>query len=169
VQINNRGILKISGERPIDSWKRSKFYKEVEVPKNCNVNGIQAKFANGYLQVIMPKATTAPPEQTKTPEVDGSGVDQKTKSEAIQDQVEKPAPAENKETASSSKEKMLPSPNVASPDNKKFAKDVTKPKQSVSRMKSCAKASLNVAVMVAVLVALSAYVYYMYRSTLVEE
>lgn len=162
VQINNGGILKISGERSIDSWKKTKFYKEVEVPKNCNTNRIQAKFANGSLYVIMPKTTTSTTEQTKPKESEGSGTgDHKTKSDSIQDdnQIGKlsapPPPAEDKEIA----EKMLPSSDQVHRQMEK----------SVSRMKRCAKMSLNVAVAVAVMAALAAYVFYMYKSTLLED
>ncbi|KAF7148480.1 hypothetical protein RHSIM_Rhsim03G0053700 [Rhododendron simsii] len=56
VHLSNRGTLRITGERPIDGTKRSRFTKEINVPKDCNPNEITAKFTNaGLLHIIMPK------------------------------------------------------------------------------------------------------------------
>ncbi|KAG5556263.1 hypothetical protein RHGRI_006764 [Rhododendron griersonianum] len=56
VHLSNRGTLRITGERPIDGTKRSRFAKEIKVPKDCNPNEITAKFTNaGLLHIIMPK------------------------------------------------------------------------------------------------------------------
>lgn len=183
VQINNRGILKISGERYVDSMKKSKFYKEVEVPKYCDTNGIQAKFASSRLYVIMPKIPKVSTEETNKTAADGSGVvaddNQKKKSEATQAPatVEKAAPApapaqaQAKDAGLISKKETQPFPNTVQ-SSSADPKDVTttKPKGSaVSRMKICAKTTLNVAVAVAVLAALTSFVLYMYRSVVVED
>ncbi|KAG5556266.1 hypothetical protein RHGRI_006766 [Rhododendron griersonianum] len=59
VHLSNRGTLRITGERPIDGTKRSRFAKEIKVPKDCNPNEITAKFTPaGLLHVIMPKKTS---------------------------------------------------------------------------------------------------------------
>ncbi|XP_058204290.1 inactive protein RESTRICTED TEV MOVEMENT 2-like [Rhododendron vialii] len=59
VHLINRGTLRISGERPIDGMKRSRFAKYIKVPKDCNPNEITAKFTNaGLLHIIMPKKTS---------------------------------------------------------------------------------------------------------------
>ncbi|KAI8562749.1 hypothetical protein RHMOL_Rhmol03G0059000 [Rhododendron molle] len=59
VHLSNRGTLRITGERPIDGTKRSRFAKEIKVPKDCNPNEISAKFTNaGLLHIIMPKKTS---------------------------------------------------------------------------------------------------------------
>ncbi|KAK1384697.1 hypothetical protein POM88_022432 [Heracleum sosnowskyi] len=59
VQISNQRVLKISGERPLNASKRSRFYKEVKVGKESNANEIRAKFLNGLLYVIIPKIVAA--------------------------------------------------------------------------------------------------------------
>lgn len=66
MQLSNLGVLKISGERPLSALKRSRFYKEVKVAKECNTNDIRAKFVNGLLYVVMPKTTTAVTEKVET-------------------------------------------------------------------------------------------------------
>ncbi|KAG5556265.1 hypothetical protein RHGRI_006765 [Rhododendron griersonianum] len=59
VHLSNRGTLRITGERPIDGTKWSRFAKEIKVPKDCNPNEIIAKFTNaGLLHIIMPKKTS---------------------------------------------------------------------------------------------------------------
>ncbi|XP_057467053.1 uncharacterized protein LOC130756533 [Actinidia eriantha] len=56
VHISNRRGLKITGERPLDNAKRSRFTKEIKIPKYCNANDITAKFNNsGFLYIVMPK------------------------------------------------------------------------------------------------------------------
>ncbi|KAL9242531.1 hypothetical protein vseg_016523 [Gypsophila vaccaria] len=65
VQVSNVGILKVTGEKPENTeagrLKIHRFAKETTVPKNCDVSGIRAKFANDELRVIMPKKVTPPP------------------------------------------------------------------------------------------------------------
>ncbi|KAG9148451.1 hypothetical protein Leryth_026687 [Lithospermum erythrorhizon] len=69
VQINNYGILKISGERQINATKKCKFYKEVPVPKNCINDEIRVKFINGCLYISMPKQASSAVHNTKKGEV----------------------------------------------------------------------------------------------------
>ncbi|KAL0410246.1 UNVERIFIED_CONTAM: heat shock protein [Sesamum latifolium] len=78
VQISNHGVLKISGERPLDASRKSRFYKEIQISSNCDASAIRAKFVNGCLYVTMPKRKPAVPpkngnesaktDQTPTPE-----------------------------------------------------------------------------------------------------
>ncbi|XP_057763112.1 inactive protein RESTRICTED TEV MOVEMENT 2-like [Arachis stenosperma] len=57
VQTNNKGLLTIFGERPLDSSnnKWSRFHKEIRLPKDTNVNEISAKLSHGVLSIVMPK------------------------------------------------------------------------------------------------------------------
>ncbi|KAA8517200.1 hypothetical protein F0562_017548 [Nyssa sinensis] len=47
------GTLKISGEHPV-SETRSRFYKEIKVPNDCNGSKIKANFIDGLLHIVMP-------------------------------------------------------------------------------------------------------------------
>ncbi|KAL2900799.1 Inactive protein RESTRICTED TEV MOVEMENT 2 [Bienertia sinuspersici] len=60
VQVNNLGILKVSGERPITEKKAKirRFIKESKLPQGCDINDIRAKFSGGHLHVTMPKKAT---------------------------------------------------------------------------------------------------------------
>ncbi|KAG1333924.1 putative inactive protein RESTRICTED TEV MOVEMENT 2 [Cocos nucifera] len=60
VQLDNFGNLRISGERPLADNKWSRFHKMFQVPEDCNVAEIQAKFENGSLYVKLPKLITEP-------------------------------------------------------------------------------------------------------------
>lgn len=62
VQVNNLGVLRVSGARPIDGGRMSRFLNETKIPQGCHANNIRAKFINGRLHVIMPKKVAAPPQ-----------------------------------------------------------------------------------------------------------
>ncbi|XP_057446702.1 inactive protein RESTRICTED TEV MOVEMENT 2-like [Lotus japonicus] len=67
VQTNNRGVLTIYGERPLggaSSTKWSRFHKEIRISKDCDVNGVQAKFSHGTLSIVIPKKSS-PIQQAK--------------------------------------------------------------------------------------------------------
>lgn len=57
IQINNSGILTITGGCPVDQTKSIRFKKETKVAKNCRRNEIRAKFSKGVLYVTMPKTS----------------------------------------------------------------------------------------------------------------
>ncbi|CAA7017382.1 unnamed protein product [Microthlaspi erraticum] len=61
IQINNNGILTITGACPVDQTKSIKFMKETKVAKNCRRNEIRAKFSKGVLYVTMPKTMVSAP------------------------------------------------------------------------------------------------------------
>ncbi|KAL7197982.1 hypothetical protein ACSBR2_020495 [Camellia fascicularis] len=68
VSISSGGILKISGERPIDGSKSSHFSKKIEISKDCNASEISAKFTSaGLLSISMPKKTVLVPKQDQQP------------------------------------------------------------------------------------------------------
>ncbi|XP_058086454.1 inactive protein RESTRICTED TEV MOVEMENT 2-like [Magnolia sinica] len=68
VQVDAMGNLKISGERPLDRNKWSRFRKDAHVPDNCNLDEIHAWLDNGILHITMPKTITRVDtrDQTKT-------------------------------------------------------------------------------------------------------
>ncbi|KVI00050.1 uncharacterized protein LOC112520320 [Cynara cardunculus var. scolymus] len=65
IQMNNMGILKITGENVIDGKRRSRFQKEIKVTKDYDSSDIHAKFSQGWLRVTFPKkvATPSTPER----------------------------------------------------------------------------------------------------------
>ncbi|KAI4347360.1 hypothetical protein L6164_008176 [Bauhinia variegata] len=86
VQANNRGILEIYGERPLEleASKRTRFRKKVNLPKDCNTHEIQAKFsqANGILSIVIPKKVIQPSAKDKENKTKDDG----TSSEAGREQ-----------------------------------------------------------------------------------
>ncbi|PKA50909.1 22.0 kDa heat shock protein [Apostasia shenzhenica] len=71
VLISTAGVLKISGERPIEGNHWSRFICNFNISRDCNVREIQAKFDadEGLLFVILPKSvprtSPAPPLQAQ--------------------------------------------------------------------------------------------------------
>ncbi|XP_061946721.1 inactive protein RESTRICTED TEV MOVEMENT 2-like [Populus nigra] len=61
VQVEEPGVVKITGERPIDGTLRSRFRKQIKIPKTCKTDEIRAKLSGDILQIIVPKQTTAFP------------------------------------------------------------------------------------------------------------
>ncbi|XP_043718041.1 inactive protein RESTRICTED TEV MOVEMENT 2-like [Telopea speciosissima] len=66
VQLNAPQNLKITGERNLGDNKWSRFEKNVKIPDNCDVNGLKAKFDNGFLYIIMPSKITPVQPQVQT-------------------------------------------------------------------------------------------------------
>ncbi|XP_071910850.1 uncharacterized protein [Coffea arabica] len=165
VHINNRGFLKISGERKLSSTKGSKFYKEVVVARNCNTNAIQAKFSAGQLCIIMTKNVNAAavPEQKVISTPDPTAKPQAGPEEGQATQPPQ-KPGEEKDSI------IVPSGTPIATASGKSNGNVTEgEKTTVSRGKQLANIALNVGMPVALLAALVAFVLYMYKSTIVED
>ncbi|KAL5547174.1 hypothetical protein UlMin_006861 [Ulmus minor] len=58
VQINDCGILLISGEQPVEDTKYSRFRKEIKVSKDSDANKIRAKLVRGILYITLPKSSS---------------------------------------------------------------------------------------------------------------
>lgn len=92
--------VRVSGERPLEANRFSRFSKDFEVPENCKPGEIRGKFDGGALVLTLPKKTitqvppkAAPPQVTatqkqspstekepKSPKVDQQNVPPKTAS-----------------------------------------------------------------------------------------
>ncbi|XP_057730961.1 inactive protein RESTRICTED TEV MOVEMENT 2-like [Arachis stenosperma] len=60
--------VKVSGERPIQGNKWSRFEQTYPVPENCNPEALEAKFEVGTLVLTMPKNLSVPQETLNTPQ-----------------------------------------------------------------------------------------------------
>ncbi|KAK0599366.1 hypothetical protein LWI29_004663 [Acer saccharum] len=58
VQLNNLGILVVTGECPVDQTKGLKFRKEIKVSEDCKRTEIRAKLTGGVLYITMPKVSS---------------------------------------------------------------------------------------------------------------
>ncbi|KAI3877386.1 hypothetical protein MKX03_026443 [Papaver bracteatum] len=58
VQVDSHGNMKITGERPLEEKRWSRFRKDFQVPTSCDVNEIHAKYIGGVLYVKFPKNIT---------------------------------------------------------------------------------------------------------------
>ncbi|XP_006650368.1 predicted GPI-anchored protein 58 [Oryza brachyantha] len=66
VLVDNHGHLRTRGERPVAGTRWSRFQKDFQLPADCNVDGIRAKFENETLTITLPKKI-ASPTQPLTP------------------------------------------------------------------------------------------------------
>ncbi|CAM0875587.1 unnamed protein product [Alopecurus aequalis] len=62
VLVDNHGHLRTRGERPLQGNKWSRFQKDLQLPSDCNVDGIRAKFENEALTITLPKKHPSPPQ-----------------------------------------------------------------------------------------------------------
>ncbi|ERM93593.1 inactive protein RESTRICTED TEV MOVEMENT 2 [Amborella trichopoda] len=63
VQIDNRGGLRIIGERSLEDGRTSRFTKNVQLPGDSDIESIRARFERGQLFVITPKKMKKQDEQ----------------------------------------------------------------------------------------------------------
>ncbi|MCL7051802.1 hypothetical protein MKW94_000633 [Papaver nudicaule] len=66
VQVDSHGNMKITGERPLEEKRWSRFRKDFPIPNNCDVNEIHAKYVGGLLYVKFPKKITQVTPQDQT-------------------------------------------------------------------------------------------------------
>ncbi|KAK1297301.1 hypothetical protein QJS10_CPB15g02146 [Acorus calamus] len=55
-QVINQRNLKLSGERPIDAMRWSRFRCDFKIPDGCATSDIRARFEDGLLYVTLPKS-----------------------------------------------------------------------------------------------------------------
>ncbi|KAF9670225.1 hypothetical protein SADUNF_Sadunf13G0046200 [Salix dunnii] len=61
VLVDKSGVVTITGERPLGCTRRSRFRKQIKIPKNCKTTEIRAMLSGGVLQIRLPKQTCAFP------------------------------------------------------------------------------------------------------------
>lgn len=148
VQISNQGTLKISGERSISPWRKSKFYKELAISDIYDSSTIRAKFVNGWLHVTMPKRKHMVPGKDDIGVV-GSKDDRRAKQGSTKDDA-----------------KALPSNDVRDADAK--IEDKFRGRKRAASALKLVKTAVTVAAMGVAVAALVAYAIYIYKSTVVE-
>ncbi|CAL9042856.1 unnamed protein product [Musa banksii] len=58
VQVEANGFLTVAGERPLEGNRWLRFWQEFEMPDNCDVDSVRAKFQGEKLYVRLPKLST---------------------------------------------------------------------------------------------------------------
>ncbi|KAJ6858431.1 hypothetical protein NC652_040880 [Populus alba x Populus x berolinensis] len=61
VQIQEPGVVTITGESPLDDTRRSRFRKQIRIPKDSKTDEIQANLYGDVLHVVVPRKTPALP------------------------------------------------------------------------------------------------------------
>lgn len=75
IQIQEPGVVTITGERPLDDTRWSRFRKQIRIPKDTKTNEIQANLSGDILHVVVPRKTPAIPAKkssTKTSTITAS-------------------------------------------------------------------------------------------------
>ncbi|KAK9291113.1 hypothetical protein L1049_009300 [Liquidambar formosana] len=158
VQINNRGMLKITGQRPLDTTKWSRFRKEIRISKDCNANEIHANFSSGLLCIIMPKKFTPVGQKDQTTTIQQPQENGEQKSEINQDEVAEKLPTVNE--LGSAEEKTTSLEKDPWRGSKPMSYKFRLQESLASRLTKGKRVAVNVAVRVVVVVALGAYVAY---------
>ncbi|XP_059669850.1 inactive protein RESTRICTED TEV MOVEMENT 2-like [Cornus florida] len=151
VHVNSLGTLKITGERPLDRTRWSRFSKEIKIPNKCNSDEIHAKFAAARLYIVMPIKKITNPDQPKPLQNSQQNVSKTT--ETNQPQVSK-KPTLNSEKLGGFSQTM---------ENKAAENGM---ERSVTRVRLGRKVAINVAVvLLPVVLALGAYIVYRYTTS----
>ncbi|CAL5431789.1 unnamed protein product [Camellia sinensis] len=156
IQINNLRTLKISGERPLEATKSSRFIKTIKIPRDCNAKEIRANFADGLLYIVMPKKDSLTPKQEHPPQLQNSKVNENSTPESSHDQATKLPTLAKTEKATQ---------KIASHNDANLSKNVAQD----SRLKSLKMMASNVVVVAVVAACLGAYIMYSFRSLYVED
>ncbi|URE38861.1 Heat shock family protein [Musa troglodytarum] len=68
VQVEANGFLTVAGERPLEGKRWLRFWQEFEMPDNCDVGYVRAKFQGEKLYFLFPKLITpADDDDAQTP------------------------------------------------------------------------------------------------------
>ncbi|PIN13488.1 hypothetical protein CDL12_13890 [Handroanthus impetiginosus] len=146
VQLSNRRVLKIFGERPLDASTKSIFYKEVSVPVNTyDTPAIHAKFTNGCLYITMPKRKSLGPQISRSTSTGEQKIDRSPK---LGDHFKGPHPKDVDRGAEG--------------DSKHEHKDRRR------RGLRLGKVAISLAATAAAVAVMVAYVVYMYKATVYE-
>ncbi|KAG8373987.1 hypothetical protein BUALT_Bualt11G0083700 [Buddleja alternifolia] len=146
VQITNHGFLKISGERPLDLSRKTKFHKEFSIfSSNYDTAAFHAKFIQGWLRITMPKRKIPEKLSAETPKID----DPIPKTETTIDQTKAPP---------------SPGDGVGGVSTESEFQD----RKSRTLRQRLAKVAVTLAATAAMMAVLVAYVAYMYKSTVAE-
>lgn len=63
VSTEGKNIVRVRGERLVAGNKWSRFQEDFQVPDNCNIRAVRARFEGGILTIIMPwKKDSQPPQ-----------------------------------------------------------------------------------------------------------
>ncbi|XP_010243365.1 PREDICTED: inactive protein RESTRICTED TEV MOVEMENT 2-like [Nelumbo nucifera] len=115
------GALKISGERPINNNRWSRFQKEFKLPQNCETKDIRAQFVAEVLTIVMPKAVAPAQPQLlhptgHKPEAGSPPAPKKSPEEAV---TQKPESPEKRPETPSQKSAVEAKPSIADDEGKK--------------------------------------------------
>ncbi|GLT50031.1 hypothetical protein SLA2020_235430 [Shorea laevis] len=86
--------VRVQGERPLETNKWSRFNRTFNVPLDCSVEKIRAKFQEGILTIIIPKQIIKPPQPAAGRKQEGTKVTPEEKEPSSG-----PVPPPKKETA----------------------------------------------------------------------
>ncbi|PIN08179.1 hypothetical protein CDL12_19246 [Handroanthus impetiginosus] len=90
VQISNSGILKISGERPLDASRNIKFYKRIEISSNYDSSAIRARLEKGKLYITLPKGKNLVPQSPNPEPIRDQSTAPPPSGSAVKDQIQTP-------------------------------------------------------------------------------
>ncbi|RWV77650.1 hypothetical protein GW17_00061493 [Ensete ventricosum] len=67
VQVEANGFVTVAGERPLEGNRWVRFWQEFEMPNNCDVGDVRAKFQGDKLYVLLPKLIVPADDDAQTP------------------------------------------------------------------------------------------------------
>ncbi|KAI3445239.1 hypothetical protein Pfo_001904 [Paulownia fortunei] len=87
VSTEGRNIIRARGERVAAGNKWSRFQEDFQVPENCEMNSIRAKFQGGILYISVPKRKVDKPQEALPPKPTSTDTPKQQTPQKGQDQV----------------------------------------------------------------------------------
>ncbi|XP_011034416.1 PREDICTED: uncharacterized protein LOC105132546 [Populus euphratica] len=157
VQVSNAGNMIITGERRVGESRWTRFRKEIKVPKECSTNEVRAKLSTGILYIVMPKNITLPSSQDQVNQENGQ-----SRPKINQDTVDKDRATKNLD-GSVENNKMTTENATLMLTTRPLTSFIMHLKDSFFRLQMRKKIGMNVAVAVALMIALVVFIIYKHR------
>jgi type IV secretory pathway VirB10-like protein len=108
IYVQSSHILRVSGERPLNDNRWSRFEQAFPVPENCDVDKIQGLFQQGILTITMPKKIIAQVRPVEEPNAIQKATSN-PKPQEVQKEIPPPPPPPSPTSAKTTAQKA-PSP-----------------------------------------------------------
>ncbi|KAG8478866.1 hypothetical protein CXB51_028715 [Gossypium anomalum] len=148
VHFGSNNVLTVSGERPLEGSKWTRFRKEFTIPKDCKANEIRARFSSGFLYITIPKKIAYSQQDSLTPMQSLPPVEDKGKLKQ-ENNISQSREAAGEGTTGA------PTENAISPQ--------TRPKWFISKLKMESKTAMKIGASLTVAILLFIVLFYAFK------
>ncbi|XP_062175162.1 inactive protein RESTRICTED TEV MOVEMENT 2-like isoform X2 [Alnus glutinosa] len=123
IYVQSSHILRVSGERPLNDNRWSRFEQAFPVPENCDVDKIQGLFQQGILTITMPKKIIAKVRPVEEPKAIQKATSN-PKPQEVQKEIPPPPPPRPTSAKTTAQKAPSPPKSVAEPTLQKVLEEI---------------------------------------------